>query len=137
MGCTTDVTVCHKWAKHICKYNNYTHCLYGVHYEPQAQAPPEPEPEPAAKRLKVTTRSSPQDDQDQVVELVTKMIKNEPLLSSPQATVQNHKDYFTRMLRTLHPDKASGTCLETVFTEITKSLLTLKEIAVQKEGGKK
>ena len=129
-GCTNDVTVCHKWAKHECRYNSYPYCRFGVHSEPAQSGQSEDQQEPTPKRQK----PSPQSEHDQVVELIAKMIQNDPLLSSPQSTYENQINYLKRMLRTLHPDKAKETSLEPVFTDITKIILDLKASITKKEG---
>ena len=62
-----------------------------------------------------------------VVEIMTQRIKNDVTFTSQQSGHKERKDYIMRMLRALHPDKVKDTCLESVFTEVTKKILAMKD----------
>ena len=117
-GCTSKVTVCHKWAnpKKKCKYARYAFCAFGVHHKPSgAFAQPSEEPTPKRQRTQ----------EESVAEHVIALINKDPILVGSDKAGKN--SYLRRMLNAMHPDKVNGTPLESTFQAITQEILMIKE----------
>ena len=126
-GCTKDVTVCHKWAKQDCYYQEYARCSKGVHYEPpgafgsaSAEGPKKQRRDAEGPKRQRRDADSMENTAQQVLDL----IKKDPVLSGNEHEKQAH---LKRLLRTLHPDKVHGTTLEPLFDTITKAIVKMKE----------
>ena len=122
-GCTTDVTVCHQWAKGCCKYNERSRCFNGEHGEPPGAfdgvKQDEPEDEGPERKKQRTNKES------ETVQHMIDLIKTDPVLAGSS---RGEKDkYLKGMLRVLHPDKVHGTPLESLFNSITKEIVKMKE----------
>ena len=122
-GCTTDVTVCHKWAKDGCRYQGSSRCQFGVHAEPPGAfgglKQDEPEDEGPARKKQRTNKES------ETVQHMIDLIKRDPVLAGSSKDAKD--TYLKRMLRVLHPDKVNGTPLESLFDSITKEIVKMKE----------
>ena len=117
-GCTSEVTVCHKWSKKKCKYARYAYCGFGVHHKPSgAFAQPSEEPTPKRQRTQ----------EESVAEHVIALINKDPILVGSDKA--GKKSYLRRMLKAMHPDKVNGTPLESTFQAITQEVIRIKERA--------
>ena len=120
-GCTTHITVCHKWDRGKCKHS--ANCWYGVHERPPTGPEAKARPRATPKiniRLRPARHKEGATDAEDIAAATKAMMKLLMKEKRDDATCK-------RLLLALHPDKVQGTNFACVFDELTKKINAFRE----------
>ena len=113
-GCSQNETICHKWAKDCCRYQQYDRCKFGVHVWRRgfAGSGTDETEQPQAKRRRSESERTPETPETRAVDALTE------LLERTEHTEEQLKMLYVRF----HPDKVINTPFEIVFLKIAQKI---------------